>query len=187
MKNFIIFIFVFTSLALPARSVGFNLARVDDPKSSLGKRGWMLKVGYNQQSSQKWVEVGVGRINIISTIEQKGNRSYSTGAAAFTFGSDIGFGDTSLIYSAKMGVEAHLTLFGARVTYGYYMQDNNASGVIGVEGGFCIFSVFYVYAGYNFVKGNQENPVVFEGGKLAVGINVPFGIRSAEKVKSIGG
>lgn len=186
MRKFILAILILFVANVSAEVSQRRISPVDADDNLAGKRGWMFKACYNQQSSLRWVELGFGRINILSYRGKADDISFAAGAAAFTLGSDIGFADTSLIYSVKMGMEAHLTLFGGRVTYGYYMQDDNATGVIGIEGGFCIFSVAYVYGGYNFVKGNQENPVITEGAKLSVGLNIPFGMRSTEPVRKIG-
>lgn len=186
MRNSIVGFLLLIATAASLNGTEFHWSGYDDPEASRGKRGWMFKAGYTQQSTTRFVELGLGRINIVSYLDQTGKRSFAAGAAAFTLGSDIGFGDSSMIYSAKMGFEAHLTILGARITYGYYLQDKNASGVIGIEGGVCIFSVVYAYAGYNFVKGNQDYPVLQEGAKLSLGVNIPFGMRTTEPIRRIG-
>lgn len=138
---------------------------------------------YNRQSERNFLEIGFGRMNSINSSGGAGLNTFTLGSVGFTFGADMCFGDTSLIIAPKMGIEGCLTIFGGRISYGYYMQDENRSGVIGIEGGLCILSVFYAYAGYNFVKGDKETAVIDEGAKFSVGINIPFGSRAIPGAK----
>lgn len=151
--------------------------------TTVTQRGWVIRAGYSKQNELGWGEIGFGRMNRLRHFDQFG-KGVTSAAAAFTFGLDAGFGDTSMIFAPKLAVEVSSILLGARVSYGYYMQDNNASGVIGIEGGFNIVSVFYVYAGYNFVKGHQEHPVIQEGIRVSLGLNYPFGMRDSAPPKA---
>jgi len=147
------------------------------------QRGWVLRGGYIKQDGLPWGEIGIGRMNRLYHFDGTG-KGVTSAAAEFTFGLETGFGDTSIIFAPKLAVDVSCILFGARVSYGYFMQDNNATGVIGIEGGFNIVSVFYVYAGYNFIKGKQEYPVVHEGLRVSAGINYAFGMKDTDPPKS---
>lgn len=151
--------------------------------TTITQRGWVIRGGYSKQDELGWGEIGIGRMNRLYHFDQFG-KGITSAAAEFTFGLDAGFGDTSMIFAPKLAVEVSCILLGARVSYGYYMQENNASGVIGIEGGFNILSVFYVYAGYNFVKGNQDHPVINEGIRFSLGLNYPFGMRDSAPPKA---
>lgn len=146
------------------------------PRNSdaVGERAWLFRGCYNRQSELNFIEIGIGRMNSTYSNGGAGLSKFRQASAGFTFGADFGIGDTSSIIAPKMGVEIAFTVFGARVTYGQYLQRGNSTGVIGVEGGFCILSVAYAYVGYNFVKGNSEYPVIDEGLKLSLGINIPL-------------
>lgn len=148
-----------------------------------GRRAWCVRGAYVQQDVLRGFEAGIGRINFIKSGEP-GVRSVPIAGAAFTFGAEMNMGDTSLIIAPKLSVEGCAWIFGGRVSYGYYMQDGNTSGVIGLEGGFCFLTYVSVYAGYNFVKGTQQNPVITEGTRFSIGINYPFGIKTVPAAKS---
>lgn len=155
----------------------------DENDPPIGKRSWLVRPCYNRQSEKNFLEVGIGRMNSINSNGGAGLNTFTLGSVGFTLGADMCFGDTSLIIAPKMGIEGCLTIFGGRLSYGYYMQDNNTTGVIGIEGGLCILSVFYAYAGYNFVKGDKEAAVIDEGVKFSVGLNIPFGPREIPGAK----
>jgi hypothetical protein len=183
MKNFLpVFFLLFTVSGFASR-IPYRAAADNDIAR---KSGFLFKAGYNYQAELHWIEAGIGRINILNFAKEEGEPSLSTGAAAFTFGGDFGFGDTSVISAVKLGFEAHLVVFGARLSYGYFMQDANSSGVITIEGGFSVFHHVYAYAGYNFVIHNRANPVIPEGARLALGINFPFLVRESDPPKTIG-
>ncbi len=186
MKKFLLGILVVLSLPVWASEIRSVDMFADEKEELVSKRGWMFKAGYVRQDEQNWMEFGLGRINLLSFQPDKGGSTFVAGAAAFTFGADVGLWDSSIIIGPKLGMEAHATIFGGRVSYCYYLQDNNNTGVISVEGGLCILSVFYAYVGYNFTNGNPDNPIVDEGGKFSVGLNIPFGLRKAEPVRKIG-
>lgn len=143
--------------------------------TTVSERGWVARFAYNRQETNSWGEFGFGRMARLQHYDFSA-KGTTVAAASFTFGADIGY-DSSLIIGPKLSMEFSSILFGGRVGYGYYMQDGNSSGVIGLEGGFNIVSVFFVYAGYNFVKGNSETPVVTEGAKFSIGFNYPIGMR----------
>lgn len=183
MKNFLLtFLLLFLTFPGFASRIPHPIAWEDDATST---RGFMFKAGYNYQADLHWVEAGIGRINIISFKEEP-EPSLSTAAAAFTFGGDFGFGDTAVISAVKLGFEVHLVVFGARLSYGYFMQEANSSGVLTIEGGICVFSKVYAYAGYNFVIHNRSNPVIPEGARLSIGMNFPFGMRKVDPPKTLG-
>lgn len=141
---------------------------------AVGERAWLVRPCFNRQDESNFFEIGIGRMNSLYNDGSAGLSTFRQASAGFTFGADFGFGDTSGIIAPKMGVEIAFTVFGGRVAYGQYLQDGNSTGVIGVEGGFCILSVAYAYVGYNFVKGNSDNPVIEEGLKISLGINIPL-------------
>jgi hypothetical protein len=143
--------------------------------TTVAERGWVARAAYNRQETTNWGEFGFGRMARLQHYNAFA-KGTTAAAASFTFGADIGY-DSSFIVAPKLSMEFSSLIFGGRVSYGYYMQDGNSSGVIGLEGGLNIVSVFFVYAGYNFVKGNSDTPVVTEGSKLSVGFNYPIGMR----------
>ncbi|HTF05480.1 MAG TPA: hypothetical protein VK826_15740 [Bacteroidia bacterium] len=183
MKKLLLALIFLTSLPSFASPVEPSPFRSADPDALDGKRGWMLKAGYNRQDETNWLELGVGRINLLSA--RSSGTTFIAGAAAFTFGADLGF-DTSLIVAPRLGIEVHATALGARVSYAYFMQDANETGIITLEGGLCIVSRFYVYGGYNFVNGNQDSPVIPKGPRFSIGFNFPFGLRAVPPTKRIG-
>lgn len=134
-----------------------------------------MRCAYNHQDGLNGGEFGFGRMARFESFDALG-RGTTTAAASFTFGADVAY-DTSLIAAPKLAMEFSALLIGARVGYGYYLQDGNASGVIILEGGLNIFSRVFVYAGYNFVKRSVEAPVIAEGLRFSAGFNYPFGMR----------
>jgi hypothetical protein len=181
MKRFLLVLILLTALPSFARLVPASLFRADESEFNR-TRGWMLKAGYSRQAEINWLEVGFGRINALNT---SGISGYTfVAAAAFTFGADLGF-DTSLIVAPKLGIEVHASALGARVSYAYFMQDANETGIITLEGGLCVVSRFYVYGGYNFVNGNRDNPVIPEGPRFSIGFNFPLGMRDVAPIKHI--
>lgn len=143
--------------------------------TTVSERGWVARAAYNRQETTSWGEFGFGRMARLNHYDFSA-KGTTIAAASFTFGADVGY-DTSVIVAPKLSMEFSSIIFGGRVSYGYYMQDGNSSGVIGLEGGLNIVSVFFVYAGYNFVKGNSDTPVVTEGSKFSIGFNYPIGMR----------
>jgi hypothetical protein len=176
-SQLIIFLFLMPLLAQARFS-----PRIDGDERNL-RRAWCVHGGYVQQDGLRFVEAGVGRINFI-TVGQPYERGLPLAGAAFTFGAQMGWGDTSMIIAPKLAIEGCAWIFGGRIAYGYYMQDKNTSGVISIEGGFCFLTYVSVYAGYNIVKGMQENPVINEGTTLSIGLNIPLGVRTAAPPKS---
>jgi hypothetical protein len=143
--------------------------------TTVAERGWVGRAAYTRQEATSWGEFGFGRMARLQHYNAFGKGTTSA-AASFTFGADMGY-DSSFIIAPKLSMEFSSVFLGGRVSYGYYMQDGNSSGVIGLEGGLNIVSVFFVYAGYNFVKGNSETPVITEGSKFSIGFNYPIGMR----------
>lgn len=139
-----------------------------------GDRAWLIRGAYNRQSECNFLEVGIGRMNSLYSNSDAGLSPFRVASIGFTLGGDFSASDTSIIFAPKLGIEAALTFIGARISYGYYQQDGNASGVIGFEGGINILSVFFIYGGYNFVKGNADNPVIESGLKFSAGLNLPL-------------
>lgn len=136
-----------------------------------GQRAWLLRPSYNRFNEQNWIELGIGRMNSIYSSPEAGIRKFRLASAGFTLGAEMMFAGAQTIIAPKMGIEACATVFGARASYAYFMQEEKRNGVIGIEGGFCILSVCYAYVGYNFVKGDRDTAIVPEGVKLSVGIN----------------
>lgn len=158
----------------PAEAHHPNLFSGAEDDETVGKRSWLIRPCYNRQSELNFVEIGIGRINSLNSRPGAGLNSFTLASIGFTLGADVGFTDSSLIVGTKMGIEGCVTIFGGRVTYGYYQQERRNTGVIGFEGGFCILSVFYAYAGYNFVKGDKDIGVLPEGPKFSIGLNIPL-------------
>ncbi len=175
--------FLLFALSASAKDIPVGIVKDRAGDTTKTQRGWVLRAGYNKQDVLGWGEIGIGRMNRLRHFDVFG-KGVTSAAAAFTFGLDAGFGDSSMILAPKLAVEVSCILIGARVSYGYYMQDNNATGVIGIEGGFNIVSAVYLYAGWNFIKGNQQYPVIHDGLRISVGINYAFGMKNAAPPKS---
>lgn len=180
MRNFILIGFLLSAVLPDAKALS-----PDDDKEQISKRAWLIRPSYQRQDDRNFLEIGFGRIHSHNS-PLKDGKSLMIATAGFTFGAEFGYGGTSLIIAPKMGIEVTATIFGGRISYAYYMQDNNATGVIGLEGGICFFGVMYAYGGYNFVKGNPDNPVIREGAKLSIGFNIPLGARAVAPAKKVG-
>lgn len=154
--------------------------------STEGERAWLIRASYNRQAEMNFFEAGIGRMNSLYSVPDPVNDAHRAASIGFTMGIDCSNSDTSFILAPKLGIEAALTVFGARISYGYYRQENNSTGVIGMEGGINILSVFFVYVGYNFVKSNNENPVIESGPKFSVGLNLPLFAQPIPSVKRLG-
>jgi hypothetical protein len=142
------------------------------------RRGWMIKTGYANQIDRHWIEAGIGRMNLIGM--RSGNKPgsfISAAAGAFTLGGEYCLTSSKPIYGAKLAIEGNAILFGGRASYALYFSDGRESGVTTIEGGLCLLSVVYVYAGYNFADQPLEQQVVHEGFRLSAGINFPLGIK----------
>lgn len=150
--------------------------------TTVAQRGFVFRANYNRQDVVNWVEFGFGRMARLQHFDTYG-KDVTTASALFTFGADLGY-DSSLIVAPKLAVEVAAVALGARVSYGYYMQDGNSSGVISLEGGLNVVSRFFVYAGYNFVKGNSDVPVITEGPKFSAGFTFPLYMRRVQPPKS---
>lgn len=145
------------------------------------RRGWMVKTGYSNQIDQHWIEAGFGRINLIGMRSgSKQNSFISAAAGAFTIGGEYCLTSSRPIYGAKLAIEGNAILFGGRASYAMYFRDGKESGVTTIEGGLCILSVVYVYAGYNFADPPLEQQVVHEGFRLSAGINFPFRMKAVK-------
>lgn len=178
MRSLITFILLFTLITcLSAEPIPnpFSSAKKKYFDTTVAERGWVARAAYNRQETTSWGEFGFGRMARLNHYDFSA-KGTTIAAASFTFGADVGY-DTSVIVAPKLSMEFSSVIFGGRVSYGYYMQDGNSSGVIGLEGGLNIVSVFFVYAGYNFVKGNSDTPVITEGSKFSIGFNYPIGMR----------
>jgi hypothetical protein len=151
-----------------------------------GQRAWLLRPAYSRFNEQHWVEIGIGRMNSIYSLPEAGLRKFRMASAGFTLGAEAMFAGRQTIIAPKMAVEVCATVVGARVSYAYFMQNEKRNGVIGIEGGFCIFSVCYAYVGYNFVKGNRDTAIVPEGVKLSVGFNFHLWPRDIPPPKQLG-
>ncbi len=177
MRNVLTFILIFT-LSASASATHFPGSGSQQRKyydTTVSERGWVGRAAYNQQESASFIELGFGRMARLQHYNAFG-KGTTAAAASFTFGADMGY-DSSLIIAPKLSMEFSSVFLGGRVSYGYYMQDGNSSGVIGIEGGFNVLSVVFVYVGYNFVKGNSDTPVITEGSKFSIGFNYPIGMR----------
>lgn len=181
----ILFLFIFLSSSVGAfsRTVPAYVKVPGRTDTTISQRGWLIRGAYSKQELLQWGEIGFGRMVRLHHYDTDGT-GITAAAADFTFGLEAGFGDSSLIYAPKLSVEGSCFLAGARVSYGYFMQDANRTGVIGIEGGLNVLSVCFVYAGYNFVKGNQENPVIHSGPRLSFGIAFPLGMKDIAPPKS---
>lgn len=160
----------------------------DDQQEFTPRRGWMVKTGYGNQISKNWVEAGIGRINLIGMRSSNKPGSFvSAAAGAFTLSGEYCLNSSRPIYGAKLGIEGHALLFGARASFAMYFREGQESGVTTLEGGLCLFSVVYVYAGYNFADPPLEQQVITEGFRLSAGLNLPFGMKTVKtnrKLKS---
>jgi hypothetical protein len=145
------------------------------------RRGWMVKAGYGNQISKNWVEAGIGRINLIGMRSSNKPGSFvSAAAGAFTLSGEYCLNSSRPIYGAKLGIEGHVLLFGARASFAMYFREGQESGAATLEGGLCLFSVVYVYAGYNFADQPIEQQVINEGFRLSAGLNFPFGMKTVK-------
>lgn len=145
------------------------------------RRGWMVKAGYGNQIDKHWLEAGFGRINLIGM--RSGNKPgsfVSAAAGAFTLTGEYCLNSSRPIYGAKLGIEAHALVFGARTSFAMYFREGQESGVATLEGGLCLFSTVYVYAGYNFADQPIEQQVIHEGFRLSMGANIPFGMKTVK-------
>ena len=145
------------------------------------RRGWMVKAGYGNQISKNWVEAGIGRINLIGMRSSNKPGSFvSAAAGAFTLSGEYCLNSSRPIYGAKLGIEGHALVFGARASFGLYFREGQESGVATLEGGLCLFSIVYFYAGYNFADQPIEQQVINEGFRLSAGLNLPFGMKTVK-------
>ncbi|MCK6640528.1 MAG: hypothetical protein L6Q81_10595 [Bacteroidia bacterium] len=160
----------------------------DNEQEFTPRRGWMVKAGYGNQISKHWVEAGFGRINLIGMRSSNKPGSFvSAAAGAFNISGEYCLNSSRPIYGAKLGIEGHALLFGARASFAMYFREGQESGVATLEGGLCLFSTVYVYAGYNFADQPIEQQVINEGFRLSAGVNLPFGMKTVktnQKLKS---
>jgi hypothetical protein len=182
MRAFLTFMLVLTGVSAYAKGIAPASLQKRYYDTIVAERGWVIRGAYHRQELTNWAEFGFGRMARLQHYNQFGKGTPSA-AASFTFGADFSY-DTSAIVAPKLAVEFSSILLGGRVSYGYYMQDHNRSGVICVEGGINVLSTVFVYLGYNFVKGNSDTPVIPEGMRISVGLNYPLGMRRVPPPKT---
>jgi hypothetical protein len=141
------------------------------------RNGWFIKTGYIKQAKSGWAEFSVARWRQAQYIGEEAN--FSAAAVGISLGSEFGFGDTTFVYAPKVGVEMHLLFIGFRSSFARYMKADKGTNCFSIEGGLCVLSVLYVYAGYNWMLGDVKDIVEPSGPKFAIGLNIPFGMRDA--------
>lgn len=144
------------------------------------RNGWFIKGGYIRQNKLNWAELSLARWHESQYTDEDGT-SISAVGEAITLGSEFGFGDTtgSVVLAPKIGAELHVILIGVRTSFAHYMKAGKSTNCFSLEGGLCLVSVLYVYYGYNWMLGSESSLVEKSGGKIAIGLNIPFGMHDA--------